>query len=145
MRLEGGALGHVTSSTDFMMPYTFGVELMGDRATLRQDVLQSLDSGVDAAALAAANPFPDVRLADGKDTNGRATVRIHCTMPDSADVAHHPFQAEIDELVDCVLADRETSISVFDAQATMEICLAADRSAEQGGRPVGLPLTVPGS
>ena len=39
-----------------------------------------------------------------------------------------------------VLADRETSISVFDAQKTMEICLAADRSAEQGGRPVALPL-----
>jgi predicted dehydrogenase len=61
-------------------------------------------------------------------------------MPDSADVTHHPFQAEIDELVECVLADRETSISVFDAQKTMEICLAADRSAEQGGRPVALPL-----
>ena len=61
-------------------------------------------------------------------------------MPDSADVAHHPFQAEIDELVECVLAGRETSISVFDAQKTMEICLAADRSAELRGRPVALPL-----
>src|SRR5687767_4343946 len=38
--LEGGALGHVTSSTDFKMPYMFGVELMGDRATLRQDMIQ---------------------------------------------------------------------------------------------------------
>ena len=37
MRLERAALGHVTSSTDFMLPYTFLVELMGDRATLRQD------------------------------------------------------------------------------------------------------------
>ena len=42
-RLEGGALGHVTSSTDFMLPYNFLVELMGDRATLRQDLLQSLE------------------------------------------------------------------------------------------------------
>ncbi|MGH8186136.1 MAG: Gfo/Idh/MocA family protein, partial [Steroidobacteraceae bacterium] len=38
--LEGQALGHVTSSTDFKMPYAFGVELMGDRATLRQDHIQ---------------------------------------------------------------------------------------------------------
>jgi predicted dehydrogenase len=143
MRLEGGALGHVTSSTDFMMPYAFGVELMGDRATLRQNVLQSLDSPIDIAALIAANPFPDVHLEETKDAGGRPVVRINCTMPDSADVAHHPFQAEIDELVQCVLADRETSISVFDAQKTMEICLAADRSAEQGGRPVALPLLEP--
>ena len=61
-------------------------------------------------------------------------------MPDSADPSHHPFQPEIDELVACVLEDRETSVSVFDAQKTMEVCLAADRSAALGGRPVALPL-----
>jgi predicted dehydrogenase len=143
MRLEGGAIGHVTSSTDYMLPYTFGVELMGDRATLRQDLLQWLESPVDIGALAAANPFRDVRLEETRDGGGRPAIRIRCTMPDSADVTHHPFQMEIDELVECVLADRETSISVFDAQKTMEICLAADRSAEQGGRPVALPLIAP--
>jgi hypothetical protein len=31
-------------------------------------------------------------------------------------------------------------ISVFDAQKTMEICIAADRSAANGGVPVALPL-----
>jgi predicted dehydrogenase len=140
MMLEGGALGHVTSSTDFMMPYTFQIELMGDRATLRQDLLQWLDTPLDLEALAAANPFPDVKLAASADPSGRPAIRIRCAMPDSADVSQHPFQAEIDELVTCVLDGRETSISVFDAQKTMEICLAADRSAELGGRPVSLPL-----
>jgi hypothetical protein len=43
--------------------------------------------------------------------------------------------------VDCVLG-RETSISVFDAQKTMEVCLAADRPAELGGQAVALPLIV---
>ena len=80
--------------------------------------------------------FPDVSLEAGADPAGRPAIRIRCAMPDSADVAHHPFQAEIDELVECVLAGRETSISVFDAQKTMEICLAADRSAEHP-RPPG--------
>jgi hypothetical protein len=42
--------------------------------------------------------------------------------------------------VTCVVEDRETSISVFEAQKTIEICLAADRSAERGGEPVRLPL-----
>src|SRR5262249_6440294 len=47
LALDGGALGHVTSSTDFMLPYMFLVDLMGDRATLRQDLLQWLDAPVD--------------------------------------------------------------------------------------------------
>jgi predicted dehydrogenase len=63
-------------------------------------------------------------------------------MPETADVSHHPFQAEMDEIVTCVLEDRETSISVFDAQRTMEVCLAADRSAELAGQSVKLPLVV---
>ena len=63
-------------------------------------------------------------------------------MPDSADVSHHPFQAEMDELVACILDGRETSINVFEAQKTMEVCLAADRSAELNGVPVTLPLVV---
>lgn len=140
MTLDGGALGHVTSSTDFMLPYTFQLELMGDRATLRQDLLQWQDTPLNLEELAAANPFDDVALEPGADGAGRPGIRIRCTMPESVDVAHHPFQAEIDELVACVLEGRETSINVFDAQKTMEICLAADRSAERGGRPVALPL-----
>src|SRR5438067_10581347 len=71
LTLGASALGHVTSSTDFMLPYTFLLELMGDRATLRQDLLQSLDGGLDLAALAAANPFPDVRLEAMADEGGR--------------------------------------------------------------------------
>jgi predicted dehydrogenase len=137
--LERSALGHVTSSTDFMLPYTFLVELMGDRAALRQNTLQWLDTPFDVAALRAANPFPDIRL-ETIDIGGRAAMRIDCTMPDSADVSHHPFQAEIDELVACILEGRETSLNVFEAQKTMEVCLAADQSAEHGGRPVMLPL-----
>ena len=142
MKLSGPALGHVSSSTDFMMPYTFLVELMGDRATLRQELLQSLDTPLDLEALSAANPFPDVRLHTALDNAGRPAIRIECLMPDSADVSHHPFQAEMDELVACILEGRDTSISVFEAQKTMEVCLAADRSAELGGVPVTLPLVV---
>ena len=90
-RLEGGALGHVTSSTDFMLPYNFGVELMGDRATLRQDVLQTLDGAPDLDELTAANPFPDVSFERAADALGRPAISIVCPLPGSADVSHHPF------------------------------------------------------
>jgi predicted dehydrogenase len=144
LMLEGGALGHITSSTDFMMPYTFLVEMMGDRATLRQDLIQSLNVPIEYEALAAANPWSDVALEPTTDASGRPAIRIRCALPDTADVSHHPFQDEIDELVACVLEGRDTSLNVFAAQKTMEVCLAADRSAELGGRPVALPLIAEG-
>ena len=141
LKLEGNALGHVTSSTDFMMPYVFSVELMGDRATLRQDLIQWLDEPLTADELTAANPVAGVRFETATDSSGRPAIRIRTTMPDSADVSHHPFQDEIDDLVESILDPRKpTTIDVFDAQKTMEICLAADRSAELGGEPVKLPL-----
>ena len=116
MTLEGSALGHVSSSTDFMLPYTFVVELMGDRATLRQDLLQWLDY---AARPRGAGRRESVsgRPPRGGDRHGGPAGdpdRLHDA--GSADVSHHPFQAEIDEIVACVLEDRETSINVFDAQ-----------------------------
>ena len=140
LEMEGKAVGHVTSSTDFMLPYTFGVELMGDKATLRDTLIAWKDVPVDIEELRAANPFPDVRLVEGTYGSESPAIRIECGMPDSVDVSHHPFQGEIDELVDAVRVGRETHLSVFDAQKTMEICLAADLSAERGGKPVQLPL-----
>ena len=141
LRLENNALGHVTSSTDFMMPYSFSVEMMGDRATLRQDLIQWLDEPLTVDDLTAANPVDGVRFETAVDAGGRPAIRIRTTMPDSADVSHHPFQDEIDDLVESILdPQRRTTIDVFDAQKTMEVCLAADRSAERGGEPVTLPL-----
>ena len=140
VKLEKGALGHVTSSTDFMLPYTFGVELMGDRATVRDTLICGKDEPVDLEELRAANPFPEVKLSEGRYGSESPAIRIEARMPDSADVSHHPFQGEMDELVDAVRQGRETHLSVFDAQKTMELCLAADLSAARGGRPVRLPL-----
>lgn len=134
------ALGQLVSSTDFMMPYTFGVELMGDRATLRDDLLLWNDRPVAVQELRKACPLADVRFHEAKTPTGAGAIRIECEMPGTADVGSHPFQGEIDELIACVLEDRETHVNVFDAQKTMEICIAADRSAARGGRSVRLPL-----
>ena len=38
------------------------------------------------------------------------------------------------------IPDPRAKLFAFDAQKTMEVCLAADRSAERGGEPVALPL-----
>lgn len=138
--LRRPVLGQVVSSTDFQMPYAFDVELMGDRATLRQDLILWNDEPLDLDTLRRACPVAGVELRADRTSTGAPAIRVVADMPGSADVSHHPFQGEIDELVSCILEKRETHLNVHDAQKTMEICLAADRSAASGGRPVGLPL-----
>ena len=129
-------LAQLVSSTDFQLPYTFGVEMMGDRATLRDDMILWSDTPVDLKALRRACPFPDVAFAETKTVTGAPAIRVQVEMPGSADVSHHPFQGEIDELVACVLEGRETHLNVFDAERTMRVCLAVDASAARQGRPV---------
>jgi predicted dehydrogenase len=133
-------LAQLVSSTDFQMPYTFGVEMMGDRATLRDDLILWNDTPVDLEALRRACPFEDVQLREDRTNTGAAAIRVVTEMPGSADVTHHPFQGEIDELVQCVLEDRDTHLNVFDAQKTMEFCIAADRSAALNGKAIKLQL-----
>ena len=133
-------LAQVTSSTDFQMPYTFGVEMMGNRATLRDDYLLWNDHAVDLGALRKACPFKDVAFEATQTPTGAKAIRVVTEMPGSADVASHPFQGEIDELVTAVLAGHDTHINVLDADRTMQACIAADRSADRDGRRVQLPL-----
>jgi predicted dehydrogenase len=133
-------LAQVTSSTDFQMPYTFGVEMMGDRATLKDDLLLWNDRELDIAQLGRAVPWSDVTLEPARTATGARAIRVVTEMPGSADVTHHPFQGEIDELVDAILTGRDTHIDVFDADRTMQACIAADRSASRHGKPVRLPL-----
>ncbi len=138
MRLDNGAIGHVTSSTDFQLPYSFDVELMGAVASIRGTLIAWNDTPVDIDELRAANPYPNVSLHPAPYGSSGRAIRIETAMPDSADVTHHPFQGEIDEFVDAILGDRETHLNVFDAQKTMAICLAADESASRGGIPIGV-------
>jgi predicted dehydrogenase len=109
---------------------------MGDRASLRDDLLLWNETPVAIDALRRACPYPDVTFSDARTPTGALAIRIHAEMPGSADVTRHPFQGEIDELVTCIRERRETHLSVFDAERTMRICLAADASAARGGRPV---------
>ena len=129
-------LGQLVSSTDFQMPYAFGVEMMGDRATLRDDFLLWNERTIDLDELRRSCPVPDVAFERTTTPTGAAAIRILADMPGSSDVTKHPFQGEIDELVACILDDRETHLNVFDAERTMHVCLAADQSAARGGRKV---------
>jgi len=144
LKLSGGAIGQLTSSTDFQMPYTFAINLAGERASVQGTLILWKDEVVDLAELQAANPFADVQLEAagyGSAGDGSAIRIVPDVLPDSVDTAHHPFQAEVDDLVDAILGERETMLNMAEAQRSMEACLAADRSAANDGMPVRLPLT----
>jgi predicted dehydrogenase len=67
-------------------------------------------------------------------------VEIPSIMPETADVAHHPFQGEIDHFIECVLKGREGHCNLEDAVNTHEAALAAIISEREGHRAVRLPL-----
>jgi predicted dehydrogenase len=117
VKFEDGSLGKVASSLECVQPYVFNINLCGTEGTIRNNQLYSK------------------RLMPGQ-TN---FATIPTILPDSGDVTHHPFQGELDHLVDCILNGAEPICDLTDAAKTHEIVFAADRSAETGA-PVKLPL-----
>lgn len=116
VRFANGAVGKISACSELRSPYVFNVELLGDKGTLRNNQVYS-------------------ELFAGQTDY----ATIPTVLPNSGDVAHHPFQGEIDHLIQCILDDVESHANLDDAVNTHEVCFAAERAAEQG-RPVRLPL-----
>ncbi len=118
VKFASGAVGKLSSSFDCQLPYSFNVDLLGDKGTIRDNRLWA------------------PRLLPG--ASGWTT--IPSILPDSGDVEHHPFEGEIDHFVDCVLGGVESEVSVANTFHAHEVCLAMDMSADRGGEVVKLPL-----
>jgi predicted dehydrogenase len=118
MKFRGGCLGKTAALFDAEMPYAFNMDMVGTEGTIRENRLWSK------------------KLLPGQ--TGWTTIPT--VLPDSGDVRHHPFDGEINHFVECICAGRESHCNVADGYRTHELCLAIDRSIEEGGRPVRLPL-----
>jgi len=111
VKFASGAIGKIGCSLEAQAPYTFNIDLLGTEGTIRDNRLFSrtlLPGQTDFA------PIPTV-------------------LPTSGDVRHHPFPAEMDHFVACLLEDREPMPDIEDACKTQEVCLAAELSAASGG------------
>ncbi|NUQ69777.1 MAG: Gfo/Idh/MocA family oxidoreductase [Chthonomonadales bacterium] len=120
LKFAGGAIGKVSTSFDVQSPYAFNIDLLGTAGTIRDNRI-----------------FAREYFTGQTDWAEVPTIR-----PDSGDVAHHPFEGEINHFVDCILTDAESSLNLADAARTHRICYAMDRSAETGS-PVRLDLYGP--
>ncbi len=119
VKFDNGVLGKVSVNADCVMPYRFPIRIFGDRGSV-------LDNRVWSDKLPGQNDW----------------MTLPAIMPDSSNVSHHPFQAEIDHLVDCVRFNRESHCNLEDAIKTHEIAFAAIESRNTG-LPVRLPLLAP--
>ena len=116
LRFASGAVGKVSVTFEAFSPYLFNLNLYGSRGSLRNNRLY-------AASLEGQTDY----------------ATIPTVLPDSADVTHHPFQAEVDDLVAAIREDRPPVAALADAARSHEVCFAIDRAwAEE--RPVALPL-----
>jgi predicted dehydrogenase len=115
VKFEDGKVGRTTSCFDAEMPYVFNIGIYGTEGSMRNDMVY------------APKLFPG--------QNG--FTKIPCILPDSGDVAHHPFMGEVTHFLDCITEDREPFPNLDDAARTMATCIAADLSAAEG-RPVVL-------
>ena len=115
VKFEDGKVGRTMSCFDAQMPYVFNIGVYGTEGSIRND------------RIFAPKLFP----------GQNAFMKVPCVLPDSGDVAHHPFQGEVTHLLDCIIQDRRPFPDLEDAAETMAVCIAADRSAEEG-RPVPL-------
>jgi len=110
VKFEDGKIGRSTTSFDAQMPYRFNIGVYGTEGAIRND------------ELFAPKLFP------GQND----FVKIPCILPDSSDVAHHPFQGEVSHFLDCIIEDKRPFPDLEDAAKTQAICFAADLSAESG-------------
>lgn len=118
VRFASGAIGRLSAILEGRLPYQFNIDLLGERGSVRDQRLWAPDL------------FP----------GQRDWISIPTVAPTSGDVAHHPFQGEIDHLLECIREDRESFVNLDDAALTTELCLAIDRAAAEGS-PVLLPLS----
>ncbi len=116
VKYRNGSVGRLSASLDgTAFPYQFNIDLLGTRGAVRNERLYSKEL------------FPVQE----------DWVALKARAPDSGDVSHHPFKAEIDELVDSILLGTPVRSDVLDACKSMDVALAITESA-QTGRPVAV-------
>ncbi len=118
MKLDDGTIAKSSVLLDAEIPYSFNIDLVGTEGSLRDNRIWAK------------------KLMPGQ----KSWTPMPTILPDSGDVHHHPFDAQINHFVDCIREDRESHCNIADAYRTHELCLAIDRSIADGGRVVRLPL-----
>jgi predicted dehydrogenase len=80
----------------------------------------------------------DNRIHSRKLTGVDDWITYPAIMPNSDLVTHHPFDAEIDHFIDCIVNDVESHGNVRDGVNTHEAISAIDRFSHLGGERIAI-------
>jgi len=118
IKFDNGVLGKVSVNFDCVMPYRLPLRIFGDRGSV-------FDNRLWTPGAEGPNQWQELAALP----------------PDSSDVSHHPFRAEIDHFIGCLQKDIESHCNLEDAIRTHEVVFAA-LQCYRTGRPVRLPLAA---
>jgi predicted dehydrogenase len=107
LKFASGAIGKVATSIECRQPYLFPVLLQGDKGTIWNDQVSTLD-------------WPGLH----KDK----WARIPTDLPDSGDVADHPYLGQLEYFVDCIRHNRRPHNDLNNAAHVHEVIFAVNEA-----------------
>lgn len=140
MEFGSGILGQVSASADVASPYHFGLEIYGSELTLHNQFIRwaGTTPTPNVEELEKECPIEGVRFFLEPYSEVQKQIRIDCIMPNSVNVAHHPFHDEARSLVDAIRSGVPAPLALDVAAITHRISMAADESASNHGQPISL-------
>jgi predicted dehydrogenase len=117
VNFKGGRVGKCAAVVDCMQPYYFHTHLCGSEGSLLDDKFHSTKLGLDKSGWS----------------------KLNLKMLDSGDVSDHPYQTQFQAFFDSLEKGEDMPLTSFrESLRSFEVLFAADKSAEEGGRPVKL-------
>jgi len=111
MKFADGTVGKCTSCIDCRQPYVFNIHLIGSEGTLWND-----------------------RMWSTKLEGLTADEWVHTptAQAESGDVMEHPYPPLVDDFMERILADQDSSINFEEAFITHRVMFAIEKSLEEG-------------
>jgi predicted dehydrogenase len=117
VNFKGGRVGKCAAVVDCLQPYYFHTHLCGSEGSLLDDKFHSMKLGADKSGWS----------------------KLNLKMLDSGDVSDHPYQTQFQAFFDSLEKGEDMPLTSFkESLRSFEVLFAADKSAEEGGRPVKL-------
>jgi UDP-N-acetyl-2-amino-2-deoxyglucuronate dehydrogenase len=115
LNFKNGSIGKSAAIVDCLQPYYFHTHLCGSQGSLLDDKFHSMKLHTDKGAWS----------------------KLSMKMLDSGDVSDHPYQSQFQAFFDSLDAGKPMPLTSFEESLkSFEVIFAADKSAEQGGKPV---------
>ncbi|MHC5064038.1 MAG: Gfo/Idh/MocA family protein [Planctomycetota bacterium] len=113
LRFANGAIGKVATSIECRQPYLFPILLQGDKGTIHNDRVSSLN-------------WPGLSKGEW--------AQIPTSVPDSGDVDDHPYRGQLEYFVDCIRRRRRPHNDLANCAHVHEVMFAIQEALRSKGR-----------